>query len=238
MGWDRAKFFIAGWTLMSLVAGTRAAAAVSSPAIGGAEASDARSAAIGCLTSAILHEAGFEPRAGQEAVAEVVLNRLHHPAFPKTVCGVIFQGAERRTGCQFSFTCDGSLRKLLPVAVVSRARGVATEAIDGQLSSHIAGATHYHADYVSPYWAPTLVRVGMIGHHIFYRQSGASPFSAMARYVGSGDRLPASLVGEPSAAESIVRAGSTAGSPKPSQTERFMPWGLAPIAQSAVASKP
>jgi hypothetical protein len=199
--------------------------------------SDARAQAIECMTSAILHEAGFEPSEGQEAVAEVILNRLRSPAFPKTVCAVVFQGSERRTGCQFSFTCDGSLRKVLPLSAFIRAREVAGRAIDGQLTAHTFGATHYHADYVLPYWAPTLVRVATIGRHIFYRQPGGSEFSQLARYAASGEQVPA-IIG------SIVATASSSAVPEARgqqrrERERFMPWGLAPrpVLQSQSAEK-
>ena len=194
-------------------------------ASGIASGTDSRAQAIGCLTSAILHEAGFEPTAGQEAVAEVVLNRVGNRAYPKTVCGVIFQGSERRTGCQFSFTCDGSLRKSLPGDVIMRAQQVAARAIDGQLSARTFGATHYHADYVSPYWAPSLVRVTAIGRHIFYRQLGATATSRLGRYGGPGDRLPTTAQGAVLVSSSTLADGAT---PAPRKAERFMPWGLSP----------
>ena len=144
-----------------------------------------RARAVECLTLAIAYEAGFEPADGQQAVAEVVLNRVRTPGFPKTVCDVVYAGATRRTGCQFTFTCDGSLRRRLPERVLATARAVAERAYDGHLTALVAGATHYHADYVSPYWAPTLVRLAKIGAHIFYRAGvrggpGATPVIAAA----------------------------------------------------------
>jgi hypothetical protein len=185
--------------------------------------SNDRAQAIDCMTTAILYEAGFEPRAGQEAVAEVILNRLRSPAFPKTICGVVFQGSERHTGCQFSFTCDGSLRKILPIEAVARAREVATLAIEGLLTPRTSGATHFHADYVSPYWAPTLVRVATIGRHIFYRQPGAGELSHLTRYDAAGEQMPASI-------GNSIRVASIATQRVPPETthepEKFMPWGL------------
>lgn len=177
------------------------------------------------MTSAVLHEAGFEPPTGQEAVAEVVMNRLRNRAYPKTVCGVVFQGSTRRTGCQFSFTCDGSLRRSLAADVVARARDVANRAIDGQLIARTSGATHYHADYVSPYWEPSLVRLRAIGRHIFYRQLGAAPTSSLARYDGAGDQMPTALAG----GTMPVPATIASMAPERSRpTQPFMPWGLAP----------
>lgn len=128
--------------------------------------------ALDCMTAAVYYEAGNEPADGQRAVAQVILNRVRHFSYPKTVCGVVFQGANRRTGCQFSFTCDGSLLRKPAVASWQRARSVANAALAGLVYAPVGLATHYHADYVLPYWAPTLVRQRVIGHHIFYRWPG------------------------------------------------------------------
>lgn len=136
------------------------------PALAGPE----RERGLDCLALAIVHEAGQEPRAGQEAVAEVVLNRLAHPAYPKSICAVVFAGADRATGCQFSFTCDGSLRRVIAPARLAAARAVAAAVLDGRAVRHVPGATHYHASYVAPRWAPGLVRLSGIGQHIFYRR--------------------------------------------------------------------
>jgi hypothetical protein len=141
------------------------------PALGG----EAPEAAAECLALAITYEAGFEPAAGQEAVAQVILNRVRHTAYPDTVCGVVWQGAERRTGCQFTFTCDGSLRRARTPVALAAARRVAVRVLAGESADHVRGATHYHADYVSPYWAPSLTRVRQIARHIFYRSPGAMP---------------------------------------------------------------
>ncbi len=107
-----------------------------------------------CLALAVSYEAGQEPVAGQEAVAQVILNRVLHPAYPDSVCGVVWQGSARRTGCQFTFTCDGSLRRPRSAAQMTAARAVAVRVLAGESADHVAGATHYHADYVTPYWAP------------------------------------------------------------------------------------
>lgn len=131
-----------------------------------------RTAAIGCIARAIAYEAGNEPVAGREAVAQVILNRVRHRAFPKTICGVVYQGSNRRTGCQFTFTCDGSLRRVLSRQMWADSVRIAGDALDGRLLPTIGDATHYHADYVAPRWAPALVRVGQIGAHIFYHLPG------------------------------------------------------------------
>ena len=128
--------------------------------------------ALDCMTLAIAYEAGNQQIAGQQAVGQVILNRLHAQRFPKSVCGVVFDGSERRTGCQFTFTCDGSIMQPLTSATMLTARSVAQSVLSGQAPDRVGGATHYHADYVLPYWAGTGVRVAKIGAHIFYRMPG------------------------------------------------------------------
>lgn len=125
--------------------------------------------ALECLTQAVYYEAARETEEGQRAVAQVVLNRMRHPAYPASVCAVVYQGAERPTGCQFSFTCDGSLARAPMKSYWDRARRVAHEALQGHVQATVGNATHYHANYVLPYWAPTLTKNAVIGAHIFYR---------------------------------------------------------------------
>ncbi len=127
---------------------------------------------LDCLTQAVYYEARGEGREGMRAVAQVVLNRARHSAFPKTVCGVVFQGAGRRTGCQFSFTCDGSMRGRVDRGAWNRARAVATEALSGRVYAPVGTATHFHTTAVSPSWRGSLVRVGQVGDHVFYRFGG------------------------------------------------------------------
>ncbi len=127
-----------------------------------------------CLTQAAYYEARGEGRDGMRAVAQVVLNRARHPAFPKTVCGVVFQGAGRRTGCQFSFTCDGSMRGGVNRAAWNRAREVASSALSGSVYAAVGNATHFHTTGVSPGWRHALVRVNQVGAHLFYRFGGRS----------------------------------------------------------------
>lgn len=188
-----------------------------------------RDRAIACLTTAIAYEAAFESHEGQQAVAEVVLNRVRHPAYPKTVCGVVFAGSERRTGCQFSFTCDGSLARRMSPAVMLTARGVAEAALDGRAPNRVAGATHYHADYVSPYWAPSLIRIAKIGAHIFYRGAGSRDQGQMlAALRPTGEPLIASL--DAGSLRSAVRTAGNRDGGAPaiaaSPPEVFAPWGL------------
>jgi spore germination cell wall hydrolase CwlJ-like protein len=153
---------------------------------------DSRDRAVECLTQAVYYEAGSEGAEGQRAVAQVVLNRMHHPGFPSTVCGVVYQGSELPTGCQFTFTCDGSLLRTPVPALWTQARRIATLALDGQVDAAVGHATHYHADYVLPYWADSLLKQVQIGHHIFYRLRGGLGSSAAfsQRYAGQEPSLP------------------------------------------------
>jgi spore germination cell wall hydrolase CwlJ-like protein len=130
-----------------------------------------RDRAIDCLAAAQLYEAGDDP-GGQRAVAQVVINRLRHPAFPKTVCGVVFQGSERATGCQFTFTCDGALGRSPSEAAWARARAVARAMLSGGVYRPIGLSTHYHTDWVVPYWSATLDKVAAVGTHLFFRWKG------------------------------------------------------------------
>ena len=150
------------------------------------------SRALQCLTSAIYYEAGLEPDAGQRAVAQVVLNRVRHTSYPGTVCGVIFQGSERSTGCQFSYTCDGSLRRTPSKFHWNRAKKVAALALSGKIASPVGTATHYHTTEIYPYWAPSLRFLGTIGAHRFYSWKGsAGKASAFSQNYRGGEPLPA-----------------------------------------------
>jgi hypothetical protein len=128
--------------------------------------------ALDCLTAAVYYEAAAETAAGQAAVAQVVINRMRHPAYPRTICGVVFEGQERTTGCQFSFTCDGAMARVPSAAGWARARAAAGAALNGAVAPEVGLATHYHTDWVAPYWAERLVKMRQIGTHIFYRWPG------------------------------------------------------------------
>ncbi|MEM7781483.1 MAG: cell wall hydrolase [Pseudomonadota bacterium] len=127
-----------------------------------------------CLAQAIWYEAASESEAGQRAVAQVVLNRVAHSSWPGSVCGVVYQGSQRSTGCQFTFTCDGSLRRSPRGKSWARARTIAGEALSGSVYAPIGHATHYHTLWVSPYWASSLDHVGTIGAHRFYSNRGTA----------------------------------------------------------------
>lgn len=147
--------------------------------------------ALECLTSAIYYEAASESYAGQRAVAQVVLNRVRHPSYPATICGVVFQGSERRTGCQFSYSCDGSLHRTPSRFHWQRARTVAAAALSGKSPNPVGTATHYHTTEIYPHWAPSLRFLGTIGAHRFYSWKGnAGKAAAFHQRYRGGEPLP------------------------------------------------
>jgi spore germination cell wall hydrolase CwlJ-like protein len=141
--------------------------------------------ALLCLTQAVYYEAGYEPLAGRRAVAQVVLNRMRHAAFPKSVCGVVYQRNSTPV-CQFTFVCDGSLYRRPEAAAWKQSEDVARAALAGYVERSVGAATHYHADYVAPSWAPLLTKINKLGAHIFYRWPGAwgRPGAFNGRYIG------------------------------------------------------
>ena len=156
-----------------------------------------RTRALDCLTAAVYYEAASEPDTGQRAVAQVVLNRVAHPAYPNTVCGVVYQGSQRKTGCQFTFTCDGSLARRPNPMFWERARQVALAALGGYVHRPVGLATHYHTVQIYPYWAPSLNYLGTIGAHRFYTFKGKAGQGATFHF--------AYLGGEPDA---VILKGS------------------------------
>ncbi len=164
--------------------------------------------ATDCLAAAILYEAGTEPLAGRKAVAQVVLNRVRHPAFPKSICGVVFQGAARRTGCQFTFTCDGAMARLPSAESWANARGLARIMLTGEVYRPVGTATHYHTDWVLPAWSGTLDKIHKEGSHLFFRWTGwwGTLAAFRGRYSGMEPLVP--QLGRLSTAHS---AGETGG---------------------------
>ncbi|HEY6870873.1 MAG TPA: cell wall hydrolase [Novosphingobium sp.] len=171
--------------------------------------------AVNCLALANYFEAAGEGPAGMRAVSQVVLNRVRHPAFPKSVCEVVFQGAERTTGCQFTFACDGSLARAPIPALFTRAREIAAAALRGSVDRAIGMATHYHTRQVVPYWADNLDKVQVRGAHIFYVWKGragsrgafgglyAGEHSAVADAYLPADQQPGGPAAAPAAATEV-----------------------------------
>jgi hypothetical protein len=148
--------------------------------------------AVDCLAAAIQYEAGSETLEGKKAVAQVILNRVRHPAYPKTVCGVIFQGNERKTGCQFTFTCDGAINRVLSSSGWQSAQSIARSMLTGTVYAPVGWATHYHTDWVFPSWSPKLDKVWKEGTHLFFRwkEFWGTPAAFRGRYVGSEGNQP------------------------------------------------
>src|SRR5262249_48884078 len=126
---------------------------------------------IKCLATAIYFEARGESVRGQEAVAQVILNRVKKPAYPKTICGVVYQNAGSYHHCQFSFACDGTSDAIAEKAAWRQALAVARRVVKGgddSIVAEIGDSISYHNTAVSPQWAGRMQRVDRIGHHIFY----------------------------------------------------------------------
>jgi spore germination cell wall hydrolase CwlJ-like protein len=145
-----------------------------------------RARATDCLALAAMAEAGGSD-AGQRAVIQVVLNRVRHPAFARTICGAVFTGSQRTTGCQFTFTCDGALRRGYSDSAWTEARRRAGEALDGRVYAAVGLATHYHTDWVYPYWSSELEKLARVETHLFLRWPGywGSRQAMVARYRGN-----------------------------------------------------
>jgi Cell Wall Hydrolase len=213
------------------------------------EASPAdRARAEHCLAQAVYFEAGDQSEQGQAAVAQTVLNRVRHPDFPKSICGVVYQGARLTTGCQYSFTCDGALARSPDTAGWTRALAVARRALSGYVEPEIGWATHYHAVYVTPYWQSGLIKLTQIGAHIFYRWPGlaGAPEAFVGRYAGHENDLPPAILseGDPPALVAAVDAAR----PPPrtvelafgGETERYIvnAPGAPPVAGALTPSRP
>ncbi|MCB1437671.1 MAG: cell wall hydrolase [Rhodobiaceae bacterium] len=137
--------------------------------------SDVRNRELMCLATGVYFEARGEPENGQIAVAQVILNRVAHPFYPETICGVVFQNQHRRNSCQFSFACDGLSDRPRNKISWERAIRVAKKVVNGKAYIDTVGkSTHYHANYVRPRWIRDMIRLDTIGKHIFYRVRGWS----------------------------------------------------------------
>lgn len=163
-----------------------------------------RTEATECLALAAMAEAGGSDP-GQRAVIQVVLNRARHPAFPGTICGAVFQGSERATGCQFTFTCDGALARRYPDTAWQAARKRAREALDGYVYKPVGLATHYHTNWVYPYWSSSLDKVAQVDTHLFFRWRGfwGTPAAVRPGYRG-GEPSFAALVQQVKATEPLA----------------------------------
>jgi spore germination cell wall hydrolase CwlJ-like protein len=123
-----------------------------------------------CLAEAVYFEARSESEGGQAAVAQVVLNRVKSGLYTSSICGVVYQNRHRYKACQFTFACEGKSLRIAESEAWSRAKRVASAVLEGKTYlEDVGGATHYHANYVRPYWARRLKKMDVIGRHIFYK---------------------------------------------------------------------
>ena len=204
-----------------------------------------QSRALTCLTQAIYYEAASEPDGGQRAVAQVILNRVAHRSYPNSVCGVVYQGSERVTGCQFTFTCDGALSRVPNRQFWLRAEGVARAALAGYVYAPIGLSTHYHTIAVHPSWSKSMDLVQTIGAHQFFQMVGpaGAPQAFSGIYAGAepaaaprpqvaGPAGPDPAL-DPAAIERAYAAGL-----KQAQDGALVPTttGLAPVRQNAAPS--
>jgi spore germination cell wall hydrolase CwlJ-like protein len=123
-----------------------------------------------CLSEVLYYEARGEGAGGQKAIAEVVFHRMNHGDYGHSICAVVYEGSGR-SGCQFSFTCNGEAKRPKQVAAWRGAEKLAAQILTGQvpLRNATGGALNFHAVSVSPDWADTMDRTIQIGNHIFYR---------------------------------------------------------------------
>jgi len=207
-----------------------ALAAPLGPIGGGLPQDDPHSRAMECLTQAVYYEAASEPLAGQQAVAQVVLNRVKHPAFPKSVCGVVYEGSSRSTGCQFTFTCDGSLLRRPSASKWAQAQAVAADALAGRIGDEVGASTHYHASWMTPYWQSSMVETARIGGHVFYQSPGPRAWRTGGAlvYEGLEPVQPAATLARmaaPGSRRSHRGRGPDVAS-RSSQPSSFSVWGL------------
>lgn len=185
---------------------------------------ETRDRAVGCLAAAVYYEAGDQPLAGREAVAQVVLNRVRHPHYPKSVCGVVYQGAPH-PGCQFTFACDGSTARAPDLRGWRDATAVAERALDGFVAASVGASTHYHALYVRPAWSAEMRPASRIGLHVFYRfPGGLGEAGALTGVYAGAEPTPPILL---ASARRNGRTTAIEATPEPiPQAAAFSVWGL------------
>jgi spore germination cell wall hydrolase CwlJ-like protein len=123
-----------------------------------------------CLAEAVYFEARSEPEEGQAAVAQVVLNRVRSGLYPSSICGVVYQNRHRHLACQFTFACEGKALRITEKESWEDAKRIASAVLQGKTYlAEVGASTHYHANYVRPYWSRKLKKMDVIGRHIFYK---------------------------------------------------------------------
>ncbi len=200
--------------------------------------------ALDCLTDAVYYEARGEGERGQAAVAQVVLNRVRRAGFPKSVCGVVFQGAAEHA-CQFSFACDGAMRQGREQAAWRRAHVIAERALDGFVMEEVGDATNFHVAHLGSIWGSGLVKVAQVGAHVFYKLTGHGTFvarSSEGRQAGPSDQaapIPADVGDQASlilaSAVTTLKPLGQGGPAGPVSEPASAPAPTAPSAAKAVA---
>ena len=123
-----------------------------------------------CLSEVLYYEARGEGAGGQKAIAEVIFHRINHGNYGQSICAVVYEGS-KRPGCQFSFTCNGDMKRPKHVRAWRDAQELAARILTGEvrLRNTTGGATNFHATSVAPDWSYTLEKTTQIGNHVFYR---------------------------------------------------------------------
>ena len=163
-----------------------------------------------CLTQAVYYEARGEGTDGMRAVAQVILNRVRHPAYPHSICGVVYQGVAQHTSCQFSFACNGAMTGPVEAWAWRRARDVANAALGGYVMRSVGTATGFHVATIRPVWAGTMDQVAQIGNHVFYQFRGRGSAIAGIDRVQPSDGVPDVTVAADSAATPVTTATTPA----------------------------
>lgn len=206
------------------------APAVAAPSVRAAAAMKFKSANRSdsdCLTQAVYYEARGEGVEGMRAVAQVILNRVRHPAYPKSICGVVYQGAYQRTSCQFSFVCNGAMGAPVESWAWRRAKSVADAALGGYVMAAVGTSTSFHTTGVKPGWGGTMDKVAQIGSHIFYQ------------FRGRGSRLANSTDGvRPSSGVPQISAPVNAAPAAPALDTQTVAMLNAQSKAAALAAKP
>ena len=186
---------------------------------------------LDCLTQAVYFEARGESATGQAAVAQVVLNRVRHPAFPKTVCGVVNQGANGR-GCQFSFACDGRAELAHERGAWNRAQKIAARALAGAVIPQVGAATHFHVASLGPQW-PGMLKVSQVGVHVFYR---FAPRGARKAPAAEAQKVEFTKLAADPSAEPAAQPASVAEAPAAPQAATATDNGVDSAAQVSTGS--
>lgn len=171
---------------------------------------------LDCLTQAVYYEARGESARGQAAVAQVVLNRVKHPSFPKTICAVVFQGAGLgKADCQFSFVCDGSMRLPRDDAAWDKAQHVAARALSGAVVGEVGAATHFHAARLGPQWGDGLIKVATVGLHVFYKFGHRRPDFQAQVFEASNDKVERPVMDVKPVLAALIPTAAAAEPPHP-----------------------